>query len=348
MNGPPGPPPPAGAAAPQPVTFFLPGEADLAALARLDPEGDWREFVRGERAWILQTYLRLVRAGYPAALAGTLPESGLVVFHAKHKRRLLACGRRLARVTLVGVRADHREPAVADFEVLQNGRFADGRRRFHLPHWPQAGLVPRDPARRTRVARVAYKGFLGNLHPGFRQSAWRRFLDGLGIDWATDAVEFSGRATDPGALSWNDYSGVDLVLAVRPPSRRLHTAKPATKLFNAWHAGTPALLGPEWAYREVRRSPLDYLEVASPDEARLAVTRLAESPDLYRRMVEHGRRRAQEVSFEAVTRRWAELLYETLPPLAALPAVERLRRLPPRLKIGVKSCRRLLALQPRR
>lgn len=324
------------------ATFFLAGEEDLEPLRRLDPERDWREFVRGERAWILQTWLRLARVGHPVALSSTLPEEGLVVFHAKHKRALLRFGRRLAGVVLVGVRADHREPLVADFEVLQNGRFADGRRRFALPHWPQAGLVPRDPARGSGVATIAYKGFRGNLHPDFLGEAWRSFLADRGIAWAVDAVEFAGRETDDGALAWNDYSRIDLVLAVRPPRRGLYADKPATKLFNAWHAGVPALLGPEWALREVRRSPLDYLEVASADEAREAVDRLRADADLYRRMVEHGHARAAEVSFEATTRRWAELLFETLPRRAEDPAVRRLRRLPPRLKVLAKRLHRLL------
>lgn len=332
----------------QPVTFFLAGEEDLEPLRHLDPEGGWRELVRGERAWILQSYLRLTRAGHPAVLSDRVPDRGLVVFHAKHKRALPPFGRRLSRVTLVGVRADHREPLIADFEILQNGRFADGRRRFALPHWPQAGLLPRDPARGTRISRVAYKGFLGNLHPGFRQPAWEAFLRQRGIEWATDAVEFSGRRTDGQALEWNDYSRVDLVLAVRPPRRDLHTEKPATKLFNAWHAGAPALLGPEWAYREARRSPLDYLEVTSPAQAQEAVERLLAAPELHRRMVEHGRTRAAEVSFEAVTGRWARLLYRTLPPLAVLPRVDRFRRLPPGIKVLVKRLLRLASFQARR
>lgn len=45
------------------VYFFLPGEPTLEPLRRLDPDRDWRHFVRGEDAWILQTYLRLRTLG---------------------------------------------------------------------------------------------------------------------------------------------------------------------------------------------------------------------------------------------------------------------------------------------
>lgn len=333
------------------MTFFLAGEEDLTALARLDPEREWRQFVRGERAWVLQTYLRLQRAGYPAELAETLPRRGLVVFHAKQRRAVQRQLRRLSGGSgpvLVGVRADNREPLLADFEVLQNGRWADGRRRFALPHWPQAGLIPRGPERGDTVARVGYKGFAANLHAELRSPEWLAFLEQGGLEWVTDAVEFAGRATDEAALAWNDYSRLDLVVAMRPPSRRLHTAKPATKLFNAWLAGVPALLGPEHACREVRTSPLDYLEVASRREAEAAVERLRQDQGLYRAMVEHGRRRGEAFRFEATTERWAELLFRELPARAASRSHRAMHRLPPGLRVALRRLGRLLALRPAR
>ena len=45
------------------MTFCLAGEDDLDALRGIDPDSDWRELARGERAWILQTdgtYERIV------------------------------------------------------------------------------------------------------------------------------------------------------------------------------------------------------------------------------------------------------------------------------------------------
>jgi hypothetical protein len=328
-------------------TFFLSGGEDLAALGRLDPDRDWREFQRGERAWVLQTYLFLRQAGFPAELADAPPEEGLVVFHAK-EARALARLRPAPGVALVGVRADNREPLIADFEVLQNGRFADGRRRFAVPHWPQPGLLPRDPARGTRVERVAYKGYAQNLHPGLQSPEWTVFLAGRGLAWVADAVPFAGRATDRDALDWPDFRDVDLLVALRPPDRRLWTAKPATKLVNAWLAGVPAILGPEVAYRELRRSPLDYLEAATVAEAREAVLRLSADPDLYRTMVENGRARAAELSREAVAGRWIRLLTEEIParvdPARGLP----LRPLPLSLRTAVRRAGRLLSGRPAR
>jgi hypothetical protein len=327
------------------ITFFLAGENDLAALRRLDPDLDWREFNRGERVWVLQTCLRLARAGYPVELTASPPSEGIVVFHAKHARALRSQWRRLGNAILLGARADNRQPLIADFEVLQNGRFADAERRFHIPHWPQPALLPRDPSRGAAIRRISFKGFEQNLHPEFRSPAWRDFLAGKGIEWEIDAVRFAGAATDKAAIDWADHRRVDLLLAVRPEDRRLWTSKPASKLVNAWLAGVPALLGPEYAYRELRRSELDFLEVSSLAEAKAAVLRLLERPGLYQAMVENGRARAAEFTAEAILAQWVDLLTRKIPALAASRSS---RRIPLPLRAAGRWLRRTATLRPAR
>jgi hypothetical protein len=298
------------------ITFFLAGVKDLEALRSVDPDQDWREFQNGERIWILQTYLRLARAGYPVELATSVPAEGIVVFHANQAQALQSRWRLLRNAILVGVRADKRQPLIADFEVVQNGRFADGKRCFFVPHWPQPALVPRDVSRGNAIRRIAFKGFDQNLHPEFRSPDWREFLAAHGIEWEVDSVPFADTETDHLGIEWPDHRRVDLVLAVRPKDRGLWTSKPATKLLNAWLAGVPALLGPEYAYRELRRSELDYLEVDSLATAKAAVLRLVDRPDLYRAMIENGLVRGAEFTADATVRRWAELLIRKIPVLA--------------------------------
>jgi hypothetical protein len=334
------------------VAFFLDDPRPLAELEGLDPERDWRELVRGERVWILKTFLHLRAAGHPVHLVGAAPREGIVVFHAKQRRALArslaAQGFRVPRAVLVGVRGDLRQPLIADFEILQSSRWA-GPRRFAVPHWPQGGLVPRDPARGERIENVAFKGFAANLAAPFRSPAWAEALARRGLTWRADSVAFAGLATDETALDWNDYSEVDLVVAVRPPRRRLWTSKPATKLVNAWRAGVPAVLGPEWAYRELRQGPLDYLEAASAEEALAAIDLLRESPDLYRDMALRGLERAEEVTVEKVTARWAEVLFELVPErLAADRGLARLRRWPLPVRALARRARRLAAGRPAR
>lgn len=330
-----------------PVTFFLPGERDLERLAALDADADWRELQTGERAWILQTFLRLRRRGAPVRLSDRVPERGLVLFHAKHERALRRAAAGAAAV-LVGVRADNRQALAAEFEILQNGRWADGRRRFAVAHWPQPGLVARDRARGDRLERIAYKGFADNLAAEFRGDAWRRALSELGVEWQLDAVEFRGAATDRAVARWADYREVDAVLAVRPARRGREHSKPATKLTNAWLAGVPALLGPEYAFRELRRSELDYLEVTDLASARAAVARLRAEPTLYRAMVEHGATRAREFEAAAVAAQWEALLFDQLPALAASRSASLGRRWPLALRRAGRWLSRTAARRPPR
>lgn len=293
------------------VAFFWP-EGDVAAVSRLDPDRDCERFATGEAAWILQTFLRLAAAGHPAELVAAPPEQGLLVVHARHCRRLPAHSATARDPVLVVVRGERTRSLSSHFEIVQTRWPADGRRRLFVPHWPQPGLRPRDPARGERLATLAYKGFLQNLHPDFRSERWSSFLAGLGIEWVVDAETWHGQPAAAAARRWANYATTDAVLAVRP--RDFNTPlKPATKLTNAWQAGVPALLGPEAAYREIRRSPLDYLEVGTLAAARRAVLELVERPELYATMVAHGRERAAEYANERVLARWVELLYEILP-----------------------------------
>ncbi|HMD27912.1 MAG TPA: hypothetical protein VKH13_05015, partial [Steroidobacteraceae bacterium] len=217
-----------------------------------------------------------------------------------------------ATPVLVGVRADFRACTYADFEVLQNGYYADGRRSFFMPHWPQPGLLPRNPERGDRMERIAYKGFVGNLVEEFRSARWLEFLRGQGMVFDDDAV-LDDSFAHPIRTRFHDYREVDLVLAVRRGHAR---TKPASKLVNAWQAGIPALLSPDYAFEELRESPLDYLAVRNLAEAQAAVLRLKREPGLYRAMIEHGRLRGAAFSVEKITQQWASLLFQTIPTLA--------------------------------
>ena len=294
------------------VTFVLLNDAPLEHLLALDPDRDWRDFVTGERAWILQTYLRLRASGAPVHLSNSLPPSGLAIFSSK-QRRLLRRAKVPNGAVLVGVREDVGEALIADFELVQNPTQADGVHRFLIPLWPQPGLLPRDPARGTRVENVAFKGFVNNLAPKFREASWREELRQRDLGWLTDAVSYTREATQHQGLAWNDFRTVDVLLAIRPAAADLHPNKPATKLYNAWHAGVPAVLGPELAYRDLRGSELDYIEADSARTALTAIDRLRADPTLYAAMIENGRRRAEEFSVKQLTQRWAQLLFDELP-----------------------------------
>lgn len=335
---------------PVPVTFYLAGEPNVLALARLDPDTDHDAFRPGELSWVAQTFLRLRAHGFPVQLAASAPQEGFVVFHAKHKHALArsAAGRR--GLVFVAIRADNSSPLLADFEVLQSSYFADSRRRFWIPFWPQPGIRPRDAARGERLERVAYMGRIENLHPDFRGESWRRGLAEMEIEWVLREVRFEranpqgggGAGAGPTTIDWEDYRTLDAIVAVRPPDPDLRFAKPASKLINAWFAGVPALAGPEFAVREVGRPGVDYFEVSGAAEALAVLRRLRSEPGLYGGTVAAGHARAPEFSFEALTRKWAELLFETLPRRLEEGGLPWSHRLPLALRLPLRRALRLL------
>jgi hypothetical protein len=298
------------------VRFFLPPDTDFARLQRLDPDRDVTQFLRGEDVWVLQTYLRLAQAGYDVQLSSELPADGLLVFHAKHRRLVAKRWSSNCRAVLVAVRADKDRTPIADFEILQNDRFAKANEAFFVPSWPQPGILPRRAERGSQITRIAFKGFRDNLAPAFLQPSFGRELAYRGIDFQLDGVEYSREAVQFDARQWSDYQDVDVILAVRPALDSMHEDKPATKLYNAWFAGVVPLLGPEYAFRSLRRSELDYVEVKTPADALAAIDRLRNTPDLYARMIDNGFERAEAFTTARILEQWADLLFETLPELA--------------------------------
>ena len=299
-----------------PVTFLFPdGERALDGI-RVDR--DWRFFGTGLWAWIAQTFLRLRDAGHTVRVSDVPPPGGIVVYHPDYRgpEEGPQVEDRRDAIT-VAVRADRKPEDRADFEIVQNGCFADGRRVFFVPHWPQPGLVPRDASRGVRIQTVAFKGHDTELHPDLRGGKWLHFIEEAGLQWMIDAAAYRGPSVDYAKVHWDDFRRVDLVLALRPLERALSMAKLATKLQNAWAAAVPAILGPERPYRELRRSDLDYIEVRNGDSAIKVVRYLRDHPSIYRAMVENGRGRARDFTVARTIGVWMTLLFETIPAAAS-------------------------------
>lgn len=312
------------------ITFYYPDVHDLEATTTSEVD-DWcfwnTTWMARRRAWSLRTALSLQRAGYDVAISDRLPASGIVVVgpELSIRRSFLQqpwCQRR--HLITVAIRADLPRCFFADFEIVQNGYYADEQRVFHVPHWPQYGIIPRDPGRQATIQTVSFKGHSVNLHPSFAGPAWQRFLDKNDLRMP---LNFEGERTNL-MEDWHDYRNVDLVLAVRQDLGSPYYDKPASKLINAWIAGVPALLGPEHAYRELRRSPLDYLEVRSTADAMSAIRQLRADPSLYAAMIANGHRRAQAFSDDHYVSRWAEVLFVQVPHLARAKRARLVRSLP--------------------
>lgn len=259
----------------------------------------------GFACWILQSFVLMRQAGLrPTLSARPTPDAVNVVhpffFGLRHRtlsRYILAC------------RADAHAPWSANFWLEQNGVRPEGPRHAAVPHWPQPGLIPRDPARGTRIETLVFKGEELNFDSRFRSDAFLAALREIGVTLRLDMFGpgRGGSAAGP-VFDWHDYSTADLVLAARNMTPADAAGKPASKLVNAWMAGVPALLGPEPAFREIRRSDLDYCEIRTPEDVLAALRRLTAEPARYRAMVENGRRRAADFTVPRTIERWLAIL----------------------------------------
>lgn len=266
-------------------------QLDETAIAR-EP----RRFVGGRNSWIAQTFLRtrteLLARGWSVRVADRFEPGTIAIAHRDDANEFTGGAH---ESFLVVVRADRAPVVACDLAIVQNAIASAAHERF-LPLWPQPGLRARDAARGSSILHLAYQGRTGTAPAWFRSEALHRALARRGV---TFEVRTSG---------WDDYRGIDLAVAAREDGASLLALKPATKLYNAWLAHVPTLAMPEPAYRELRRAPLDFIEIRDGEDVVDAVDLLRANPRLYEAMVANGIARGREFDVDATRRRWIALL----------------------------------------
>lgn len=290
------------------IYFLYPKEGfhpDMPMVADQYWYNDSPDLPFGMYASIVQTYLYLKEAGFPCELVTEMPKTGIVIshyrsipFHFKPNPKLL----------VVCYKANYILHPYAQLHVVLNPQEPKHIMPcYYIPHWRQTGLIARDPERGDRFENIGYFGLPRNLAKELRSPDWADRVKELGLNWQVVPPE-----------KWNDYREADAVVAVRDFKSYDFTHKPALKLYNAWHAHVPAILGVETAYRSERQSELDYIEVTSPEGILQALQRLRDDKDLRQAMIEHGKERAKATSSEVLTKQWQTFLEEV-----AVPAYER-------------------------
>jgi hypothetical protein len=269
---------------------------DIDRLGDADVDRMPERFVGGRNSWIAQTFVRLRGAiearGWAATAGPGFPPGAICIAHRDDVNHFAL---QAHASFLVVVRADRAPVEACDLAIVQNAIAVERHERF-LPLWPQPGMIPRDRERGPRIERMAYLGRTASAPAWFDDPEFRRAL-------RARRVEFDVRDRD-----WADYRDVDLALAVRHELRRVLAQKPATKLYNAWLAGVPALASPEPAYRELRRKAIDFIEMRDAGDVLRAIDILRANPGLYRAMASNGLARGAQFDVKATRARWMELL----------------------------------------
>jgi hypothetical protein len=272
---------------------------DIASLDAGSVEREPGRFRIGMDNWIVQTYLRLREAlearGHAVRIGERFERDAICVAHRDDLNRF---GDPLYDCFVIGARADRPPIFVADVEVVQNRLEMEPRSRF-IPHWPQPNLLHRDEARGDRFENVAYLGRTDSVPAWYSAASFTSELAAMGI-----TLEVRNDR-------WHDCRSVDAVLAHRDESAVMLRTKPASKLVNAWLAHVPAVMAPEPAFEELRRSPHDYLAAADAEATLRALRTLRSEPQLRAAMVENGKARARDFDLAAVTKLWLDLFEES-------------------------------------
>jgi hypothetical protein len=196
---------------------------------------------------------------------------------------------------IVCVQADHARRPWAQYHIVQNKNQLFGNTSY-IPHWVQPGLIKRD-AGREGVTRVAYSGQTYNKNLAGSEDTWKNLLEPYGIEFITLSND-----------SWHDLSSIDVLIGIRSFNAKPHNTKPPSKLFNAWHAEIPFIGGNDSAYKQVGNPGEDYLIASSQEEAITAILQLQQDPDLYRKFVKNGRKKAALYTEATIAKIWLDVL----------------------------------------
>jgi hypothetical protein len=305
------------------IHFYV-DDATAAASVGWEPDRDPRLFASGVGHNLLELHSRLRDRDLPLTLGEEIPEDArLVLYYQQYWDRVteLRAALRAAPYRTLLVRSD--APLwwdfllPADHVVVPNTsdiwRRFYGRRARHIPGFPQRGLRPRAPHRRS-VATVFFKGNPESVPDYLREKEFRDALRDRGLRLVLDVPP----TTSGSEQRWHDFSDVDVALCVRAPTRDgLLLNKPATRLVNAWCAGVIPLVSPEPAYLELLNDGVDGLVVRSADDVLAVLDRLARDGSLAARMFQASRERGAAFTAEEILEQWHELLLEVSgPPLS--------------------------------
>lgn len=275
--------------------FLVPAGSDheLEELSCKVVDRDWQLFRMGEHAWALQSYLILKNQSLPVTFSRELRKGCVNLGHITSLSRL----RPDPDAFVVALQADYPRLPWAQMHVVQNQLQVRDRAACWLPHWPQPGLVARDPARRG-ISTAAYVG-RSWMQAGTPED-WTERLHGIGVEF-----RFLTKA-------WNDLSGIDVLIAIRSFDGRTYPTKPPTKLINAWHAGIPLIAGHDSAYAQIGSPGEDYLVATTLAQAVEAIRKLKTDEALYERIVANGKRKAEAFTRRRIADLWIEFLEKTV------------------------------------
>jgi len=293
-----------------PIYFVTPRFEEFRELEECEalPKNLDSYFVKllsGHDIWTTQTFLFLKKSGLPVHLSPHVVPGEICVLD--YYQFNLSSIPKLLQSYIIGIRTDTPKPYLCNETIVINRRVSENGKHHYVDHWPQPIMVKRDKTRNAKIENIEFKGRKTNLWPPLQKESFISELRGLKANYV---VTTEDEIVDEEKLyrQWGDYRTCDILVALRNMTEYDANLKPALKLINAWHAGVPALLGPEPAYQALRKSEYDYIEIKSSKDIISAIEFLKENPEFYLKMIENGKKRAEAFSIEKIVDQWENIL----------------------------------------
>jgi len=291
------------------IYFYIPTLLQHKEIPQ-DVNLDWSGFQKGVFAWTLQTYMHLKEIGYDCHLTDNLSAEGIIISHRGLLTDFIIPSRKQLFICIL---ADWDRHPFALLHIVQNNEqtfphelprivriFMPGLSCF-IRHWLQPGLKPRSKSNSLRFKNLAYIGRKEQLAPELLTEKWNERIASLGLQWKIiDNCE-----------KWCDYSDIDAIIAIRSLDNQQYNNKPATKLFNAWHAGVIPICGNDSAFMHEKRSNLDFIHATDIEELYHSIIKLQNDTGLRQKILENAINRAEEISNASICKDWINFFEST-------------------------------------
>jgi len=287
------------------TAFVLPGIAskDLERFRHLDLDNDWHKFTDGVTVWIVQTYLILKAAGAPVSLVGNFSKKSINVAHVVTLKNLA----RPRGCFVLGVRADYPRIRWCKHYIVQNKTQIDSNSTW-VPHWPQPGLITRDPSRASRVEKIGYFGRAVNHYTRFFRKASGWFKVKQEIQGVCEALGLDLVHRD--MSSWNDYSDIDVVVGLRSFGKESYDTKPPSKLINSWISGSVFVGGNDSSFQQIGVPGKDYIICLDQKTLFHELGKLQNNTSYFEKFSDAGSQSISKFSRDSIIQSWFIALNE--------------------------------------
>ena len=299
---------------------MLQAEIPDESFARWNPDSNPQKYSTGIGHNILELAVRLRARNQQVTFGLDVPkDTDVVIFYKKHllleRSRSLKILKIASKFPTVLVRSDlpieHDLIFSPDLEVVPNRILVKTESQRYLPHLPQRGLITRDPTRGNEISNFEIKCYAENIPDNLSliEEAISRVIPNMSLKVDSPVT------TDSSDNRWHDFHHVDVSLILRPEKVGAifsYDRKPATRLINAWVAGTIPFVDPLPAYLELIRDKMDGFIIHKPEDIETILRTLVNDPEYLAEVRRAVQKRGENFQVDRILDDWEAAIKEVI------------------------------------